>query len=53
MVMTLNLNEKKLSYTQNELIQLGLNVAKSNQQYDYHYIYCWIKEHLVKDEITL
>ena len=52
MIMTLNLNNRELEYTQEELVQLGLNVA-SSKQYDYNYVYSWIKEHLIRDKIKV
>ena len=52
MLMTLKLNNKSLEYTQDELIQLGLNVA-SSKQYDYDYVYCWIKEHLIENKMKV
>ena len=43
MLMTLQLNNIKLSYTQAELIDLGLSVADGSANYDA--ILTWIKKH--------
>ena len=43
MLMTLQLNDIKISYTQKELIWLGLSVASGKTNYDE--ILSWIKEH--------
>lgn len=44
MLMTLKLNNVKISYSQTELIDLGLSVASG--QYGYSDIYDWIKHHI-------
>lgn len=46
MLMTLQLNNAKIKYTQAELISLGLSVADSKTDYDK--ILSWIKEHEIK-----
>lgn len=43
MLMTLKLNNIKISYTQQELINLGLSIA--NKSYNYENILKWIKDH--------
>ncbi len=43
MLLTLRLNGVSLSYTQQELIELGLSVAKNESQYDD--ILSWINQH--------
>lgn len=43
MLLTLNLNDVKLSYSQKELIELGLGTANGSLGYDK--ILAWIKEH--------
>ena len=43
MLMTLQLNDVKLRYTQSELISLGLSVADGSKDYDG--ILTWIIEH--------
>ena len=43
MLVTLQLNNVKISYTQSELIHLGLSVADGKT--DYEKILSWIKEH--------
>ncbi len=43
MLMTLKLNSVKISYTQAELINLGLSVA--NRRFDYDAVLQWITEH--------
>lgn len=45
MLMTLQLNNVKLKYTQEELITLGLSVANGN--YNYEKVLAWINEHIV------
>lgn len=44
MLMTLKLNNVKITYSQTELINLGLSVASG--QYGYSDIYNWIKHHI-------
>lgn len=44
MLMTLSLNNIKLSYTQDELINLGLSLASG--KYSYDDVYIWIKAHI-------
>lgn len=44
MLMTLKLNNVKITYSQTELIDLGLSVASG--QYGYSDIYDWIKNHI-------
>lgn len=43
MLMTLRLNDRTLSYTQKELIDLGLSVARSESTYED--ILLWINDH--------
>ncbi len=43
MLLTLNINDIKINYTQAELINLGLSVAKSEMKYDD--ILMWINNH--------
>lgn len=43
MLMTLNLNNVKITYTQQELINLGLSVADGS--FNYNEIYNWILQH--------
>ena len=45
MLMTLKLNSVKISYTQAELINLGLSVA--NNRLDYEAVLQWITEHKI------
>lgn len=45
MLMTLKLNSVKISYTQAELINLGLSVA--NKKFDYNAVLQWITEHKI------
>ncbi len=45
MLMTLKLNSVKISYTQAELINLGLSVA--NRRFDYDAVLQWITEHKI------
>lgn len=45
MLMTLQLNNIKIKYTQAELIELGLSVADGKT--DYNNILGWIKEHII------
>ena len=45
MLMTLQLNNVKIKYTQAELISLGLSVADGKT--DYENILSWIKEHII------
>lgn len=45
MLMTLQLNNVKIKYTQAELISLGLSVADGKT--DYEKILSWIKEHII------
>lgn len=45
MLMTLQLNNVKIKYTQAELISLGLSVAAGKTDYDS--ILVWIKEHII------
>lgn len=45
MLMTLQLNNIKLGYTQSELVALGLSVADGTTGYDN--ILDWIKEHII------
>lgn len=45
MLMTLQLNDIKIVYTQKELISLGLSVADGKMNYDE--ILSWIKEHKI------
>lgn len=45
MLMTLELNNQKIAFSQQELISLGLSIA--NSSIDYPNILKWIKEHLV------
>lgn len=45
MLMTLQLNNVKIKYTQAELISLGLSVAAGKTDYDN--ILVWIKEHII------
>lgn len=45
MLMTLKLNSVKISYTQAELINLGLSVA--NSRLDYEAVLQWITEHKI------
>lgn len=44
MLMTLKLNNVRITYTQAELIDLGLSVASG--KYGYSDIYNWIKRHI-------
>lgn len=48
MLVTLELNDIKLNFTQAELIDLGLGVA--SHKYDYDDIYEWVIEHEYKKE---
>ena len=45
MIMTLKLNNINIKYTQNELIDLGLDIASGKA--GYKNIYEWIKQHLI------
>ncbi|MBQ6864243.1 MAG: type II toxin-antitoxin system death-on-curing family toxin [Clostridia bacterium] len=46
MLMTLQLNDRMLNYSQKELIELGLSVADGSFNYDD--ILSWIHSHLIK-----
>lgn len=48
MLMTLNLNSIKISYTQKELVTLGLSVADGS--FSYEDILNWIKNHIKTDD---
>ena len=48
MLVTLELNDIKLNFTQSELIDLGLGVA--SHKYDYDDIYEWVVQHECKKE---
>ncbi len=43
MLMTLKLNQVNITYSQEELIELGLSIASGAIKYDY--IYEWIIKH--------
>ncbi len=43
MLMTLKLNQVDITYSQEELIELGLSIASGTSKYDY--IYEWIIKH--------
>lgn len=45
LLMTLQLNNVKIKYTQAELISLGLSVADGKTDYDN--ILSWVKEHVI------
>lgn len=46
MLVMLQLNHIELEYTQEDLIKLGLDIAKGTV--DYQYIVLWIKRHIAK-----
>jgi len=47
LLMTLDLNNIRLKYQQDELVELGIEVAAKNV--DYEFIYNWICNHKVKE----